>query len=152
MCGAAKNIPVKKILFLFVFICAAVTHSFAQTSDEKAVAKAIETLRVAMIDADTVVLKQIVSDKLSYGHSSGVVQNKTAFIAALATGQSDFVTIDLTGQTMTVSGDVAIVRHILAATTNDGGHPGTTKLAVLLVWQKIHGKWILLARQAVRAQ
>ncbi|MEK7226911.1 MAG: nuclear transport factor 2 family protein, partial [Bacteroidota bacterium] len=35
-------------------------------------------------------------------------------------------------------------------TTNDGGKPGEVHLLVMLVWQKQGGKWILLARQAVK--
>ncbi|MEQ1678647.1 MAG: hypothetical protein ABL876_18265 [Chitinophagaceae bacterium] len=43
-----------------------------------------------------------------------------------------------------------MVRHILNAKTNDGGKPGEVHLRVLLVWQKTGGKWVLLARQAVK--
>jgi len=88
--------------------------------------------------------------QLSYGHSSGVVQNQPEFIEALTSGKSDFVTIDLTEQSINVVDRTAIVRHILSATTNDGGKPGQAKISILLVWQKDKGEWRLLARQAVK--
>ena len=69
---------------------------------------------------------------------------------ALLSGASDFVTIDLTEQTIKIAGNNAIVRHTLKATNNDGGKPGAPHLYVLLVWQKQKGKWKLLARQAVK--
>jgi ketosteroid isomerase-like protein len=122
----------------------------AQTKEENAVAAAVESLRKAMIDADKPALEKLTCDELSYGHSSGVIQDKTAFVDAIASGKSDFVTIDLTDQTIKVVGNTALVRHILAASINDGGKPGTVKLSVLLVWQKQNKEWKLLARQAVK--
>ena len=124
----------------------------AQTKNEKAVAKATEELRKAMVDADSVMLDKLVSDKLSYGHSGGHVEGKAEFISKLTSGKSDFVTIDLTDQTMSINKNVAIVRHKLSATTNDSGKPAEVHLLVLLIWQKQHGNWVLLARQAVKAQ
>lgn len=122
----------------------------AQTKDETAVAAAVETLRKAMVDGDRTALEKIATAELTYGHSSGKLEDKAAFVEAIASGKSDFVTIDLTEQTITVSGDVAIVRHKLAATTNDGGKPGTVNLAILTVWKKQGKEWKLLARQAVK--
>ncbi len=89
-----------------------------------------------MIDGDQKALEGIAADQLSYGHSSGNVEDKKTLVATLTSGKSDFVTIDLTDQTITVSGETAIVRHKLDATTNDNGKPGTVSLSILTVWQK----------------
>jgi len=134
---------------LFVVISAPV---FAQSRDEQSVAAAVESLRKALIDPNKATLDALVLDDLTYGHSSGVIQDKAAFEEALLNKSSDFVTIDLSLQTIKVVGNTAWVRHILSATTNDGGKPGSTKLSVLLVWVKQKGVWRLLARQAVKAQ
>jgi hypothetical protein len=120
--------------------------------DEQAVAAAVESLRKAMVDPDKATLDALVLDELTYGHSNGLIQDKAAFETALLSKSSDFVTIDLTEQTVKVVGNTAWVRHILAATTNDGGKPGTTHLSILLVWLKQKGQWRLLARQAVKIQ
>ncbi|MBN8876645.1 MAG: nuclear transport factor 2 family protein [Sphingobacteriales bacterium] len=122
----------------------------AQTKQEKEVAAAVEQLRKAMVDADSVVLSNLADDKLTYGHSSGKVETKTDFVGTIVSGKSDFVTIDLTDQTIQVSKDVAIVRHKLSAKTNDDGKPGEVNLKILTVWQKIKGNWKMLARQAVK--
>jgi hypothetical protein len=141
----------KKVMLLLAVVFFTTVRSQAHTNDNKAVAAAVEALRIAMIDPDSTVLNYLVSDKLSYGHSNGVVQDKATFISSLMSGKSDFVTIDLTRQTISISGNVAVVRHDLSATTNDGGHPGIVKLTILLIWKKSHHHWQLLARQAVRA-
>lgn len=122
----------------------------AQSRDEGAVAQAVETLRKAMVDGDRASLEKIADSRLSYGHSSGKLEDKAAFVEQIASGKSDFVKIDLSGQTITVVGNAATVRHTLDADTNDGGKPGTVRLKILLVWVKEAGAWKLLARQAVK--
>ena len=122
----------------------------AQTKQEKAVANAVEQLRNAMVDGDSLILDKLTLPQLSYGHSGGHIDDKTEFVHKLVSGASDFVTIELLEQTISVSKNTAVVRHKLNAATNDGGKPAVVHLAVLLVWQKQHGNWKLLARQAVK--
>lgn len=124
----------------------------AQSKDEQAVATAVEALRKALVDPDKATLDALVVDELTYGHSNGNLQDKAAFEEALLNKSSDFVTIDLTNQTVRVVGNTAWVRHTFTATTNDGGKPGNAHLSVLTVWVKQKGQWRLLARQAVKIQ
>jgi ketosteroid isomerase-like protein len=126
------------------------TSLFAQSKDEDAVKKVSEELRMAMINADKAKLENLVTDQLSYGHSGGHIDDKKEFVEKIVSGKSDFVTIDIAGQTILISGKTAIVRHILKAQTNDSGKPGEVQLRVMLVWQKLKGGWKLLARQAVK--
>jgi hypothetical protein len=126
--------------------------SLSQSRDEKDVAEAVEGLRKAMIDGSETALKDLTSDALSYGHSSGMVEDKASFIGKLVSGDSDFKTITLSDQTVKITDGIAIVRHRLVAETNDKGKPGNPNLSILLVWQKEKGKWKLLARQAVKLQ
>lgn len=140
----------KLYLLLFVFALAHTNIVFSQSKDEQDVNHAVESLRAAMVNADSVQLDALTSDKLSYGHSGGKIEDKKSFIHSLTSGQSDFVTITLTDQQVTMFDHVAIVRHTLSADTNDGGKPGTVKLSVLTVWQKEKKDWKLIARQAVK--
>jgi len=140
----------RKISVLVVAFFCISTFLHAQTKSETAVSAAVEQLRLAMISGDSIALKSIASDKLSYGHSGGHVEGKQEFVEKIASGKSDFVTIDLKEQTILMSGKVAIVRHLLAATTNDGGKPGEVHLRVMLVFQKEGKQWKMLGRQAVK--
>ncbi len=124
--------------------------SSAQSKDWKIVAQTVEELRLAMIDANKTKLEQLTSDSLSYGHSSGRIENKNEFVQSIVNGKSDFVTIDLSEQTISITRNVSVVRHVLTATTNDGGKPATVKLKVLLIFEKEKTQWRLLARQAVK--
>jgi ketosteroid isomerase-like protein len=140
----------KKIFLSFSLFLSACFAVHAQAKQEKAVANAVEQLRKAMVDADSVMLDKLVSPKLSYGHSGGAIDDKTAFVQKIVSGKSDFVTMEFPEQTISVSKNTAVVRHKLNAVTNDGGKPGEVHLAVLLIWQKLHGDWKLLARQAIK--
>jgi len=139
----------KRFIYLIV-LTSVMNVAMAQNKEEAAVSAAVENLKKAMIDGDKAGLTNITADQLSYGHSSGKVEDKATFVDNIVSGKSDFVTIELTNQTIAVSGDAAIVRHTLSATTNDGGNPGSVKLNILLIWQKQKGQWKLLARQAVK--
>jgi ketosteroid isomerase-like protein len=133
-----------------VTLCLLAGVVFGQTKSETQLKNAVETLRKAMVDADKIALDQLTAPELSYGHSGGKIEDKAAFVNALTSGESDFVTIELTEQTIQIVGKTAIVRHILAATTNNGGKAAAVKLHVLNIWQKQNGSWRLLARQAIK--
>ena len=137
----------KTIGFLvLLFMC---NLSFAQS--EKEVEAAVEKLRLAMIDPTAAALKSITSKDLSYGHSSGLMENQTEFIEALVSGKSDFKSIVLSDQSIALSGkNIALVRHKLKGETFNAGVVGALNLGVLLIWSKEKEGWKLLARQAFK--
>jgi len=136
----------KTILTLAFALCC--TICFAQ--DEKEVASQVEKLRLALIDPTAEVLKNLSSEKLSYGHSSGKLEDQAQFIEALVSGTSDFATVEFQDQSIQLAKDVAIVRHNLAANVMDGGNSNSIKIGVMLVWHKEKGQWKMLARQAYK--
>jgi len=140
----------KRLFFVLLAVAVSCNVILAQSNDEKAVAAAVENLRKAMVDPTKAALEKLTAPELSYGHSSGKVQNKAEFIDALVSGTSDFLNIDLTEQTIKIVGNTAIVRHVLSAATSDNGKAGNAHIAILLVWIKQNKEWKLLARQAVK--
>lgn len=139
-----------KLMISFVIALTFFAVANAQAKQEAAVAGAVEKLRLAMISGNEAELRAISSENLSYGHSGGLVENQQQFLDKFKTGASDFVTIELKNQTISISGKVAVVRHELHATTNDNNKPGEVHLRILTVWQKDAKEWKLLARQAVK--
>lgn len=141
----------KKYFLLFVLIS---VSNWAQTKavskEAAAVAARVEAFRKALIDPTESNLKALTSKDLSYGHSSGVLQDQKVFIEKLLNGESDFVTIEFQNQSIQVTGDVAIVRHNLVAHTKDSGVEKDIKIGNVLVWQKQKDKWLLIARQAFK--
>ena len=143
-----SNPVIKRILLITSLLIHPL--AMADSSETELLNKKIEQLRIAMIDGDAKALRELSSPLLSYGHSSGNIEDQQAFIEKIASGKSDFVTMELADQTISISGDVALVRHNLNADIKDGGVPNTIHLGVLLVWQKSMGQWKLLARQAFK--
>ena len=138
----------RTIIFITLFLISLST--FAQNKKERQVEAAVTRLLKAMKDSDVKELSNITAGQLTYGHSAGNVENKQQFLNTFATGVSDYVTINISDQTINVIKQTAIVRHTIEADTNDNNIPGHLKLKVLTVWQKTGGQWKLIARQAVK--
>jgi hypothetical protein len=124
--------------------------SLAQSGDEAGVNQAAEELTQAMLKADKAKLEELLSDKLSYGHSGGVIENKAQFIDVVAGKKTIYKAITVTEPSTSVVGDNAIVRHKLVVEFETDGKPGTSRIGALQVWHKEGGRWKLLARQAFR--
>jgi ketosteroid isomerase-like protein len=122
----------------------------AESADELAVRKAIEDLTKAMVAADKAALEALVSDQLSYGHSSGAVQNKAEFVSVIADKKTIYKSITLSDPTIAVVGNNAIARHIFSAEVEANGQKSSPKIGVMQVWVKDGGAWKLLARQAFK--
>lgn len=121
--------------------------------DTQAVTDAAEKLRSAMISGERSALESLIVPELTYGHSGGHIDDAKEFVEKLVSKKSDFLTIDITDQNVSIVGNTAIVRHHFYATTADlGKAPGDVTLDILLVWTKIKKDWKLLARQAVKSE
>jgi ketosteroid isomerase-like protein len=125
----------------------------AQSPDEAAVAQAVEAFRKAVMAKDRSQLEALIADQLHYWHSDGRVETKSEHIADVLSKRALYKSIDLTNQTVKVTGDTAVVRHNLTAESErEGGKMQSTRIGVFMVWQKQGGQWKLLARQALPFQ
>jgi uncharacterized protein YcfL len=140
----------KKINSLIIIFLAFSMSVFCQSKEQKEVNSAIEVFKKGVITADEALLKSITADELVYGHSNGKVQDKTEFIAEIVSKLPAYLSIDMSDQTIRISGNIAVVRHIYSAETMNNGSPGHVKIGNMMIWQKQHGKWKLLARQAYK--
>ena len=102
------------------------------------------------MSADKVQLEELTAAQLSYGHSSGKVQNKSEFIAGVLGRKAVVKSLTFPDVTIVLAGNAAIVRHIYASETEAGGKTDNIRLSVLAVWQKQDGDWKLLARQGYK--
>lgn len=142
-----KNMMKTIVVTLLLFVGMAAN---AQKKELSNVKFTLEVLRLAMLSGDKAQLLQVTTPELIYGHSSGLVETQEQFIEKLASGKSDFVSINIQNEDITIYKNTAIVRHELNAETNDGGKAGTVKLKVLLVFVNEKSGWQLAARQATK--
>jgi ketosteroid isomerase-like protein len=140
---------VQHLLPLFLLMLA--LPAISQNKQQKQIEEKVEQLKKAMIDGDSVMLDKLASSNLVYRHSGGHMDDKKEFVTKLASGQSDFVSIELADQKITlINKKTAIVYHTLDAKTNDGGKPADVHLYVMLVWEKQRGSWKMVGRQAAK--
>jgi Domain of unknown function (DUF4440) len=122
----------------------------AQSKDELEVAAAAESLRKAMLDNDKTTLENLVAAELSYVHSSGSFEDKAIFVGDIASGKNDWRTLEISNQSITVLGAIAIVRHKATGELFNNGKPVDINIGVMQIWQKQKGNWKFLARQAFK--
>lgn len=142
----------RTMLLVAAFSSMALVTPAANAADETAaIEAAAEQLRALMVDPDKAKLEALIAPELSYGHSSGQVDTRERFVDDLMSGASDFLSIDISEQSVQAAGDTSIVRHTLTGDThNKGKDPAKVNLRILQIWQHQGGDWQLLARQAVR--
>lgn len=141
----------KKLKLLIGFLCLFTGYVAAAPADEGDVAAAVDKLTQAMLQKDIAQLETLTADTLTYGHSSGNIQDKKAFISDIETGKSAFKELKMLNQKITLSGDVALVRHHFSAqaiSKEKGIVP--TEIENFQIWQKQDGEWLLIGRQAFR--
>lgn len=133
-------------LILWVLV---VIPSYAQIESE--VKTALFQMRSAMLEEDENVLRELTSADLSYGHSSGVIENQEEFLAVFASGKTDYQNWDIYELEISFpKSDLALVRHKVKADIASNGNSSHLELGLMMVWIKEKGEWKLLARQAFR--
>jgi hypothetical protein len=133
-----KRTSVLSVLCVILFFGAS-----AQSAEEHEVATAIESLRKAMVDADKSTLENLTADELSYGHSSGAMEDKTTFVDVITSGKNAYKTLEISDQSIRIVGNTGIVRHKMVAEISNNGTSTQANLGVLQIWK-------LLARQAYK--
>lgn len=117
---------------------------------ESEVENAVVALNNALTEPDKNSLEAMTDEALTYGHSSGKIQDREEFIDDLVNGPFDFLSVGTADESIHISGDTAIARHVLSAKGTNKGEPAEVHLGIILVFQKRNGEIRLLARQAYK--
>lgn len=136
-----------KNVFLICFLILSFS-AFGQS--QKELESSLENLRLALISPDDATLLRLTSQSLTYGHSSGAIENQSEFIDALKNGPAKFVSIQVSDQKIEIVDKVAWVRQNLSGDVKTGEAMSKLNLGVLYVWVSEKGTWKLLARQAFK--
>jgi ketosteroid isomerase-like protein len=136
-------------IFMLMFSFLIYTSANAQ-KPENEIASSIESLNKAMISPDKSTLEKLTAEDLSFGHSTGVVQNKSEFIKDVLSGPVKFFQIDNANQIITVTDNTATVRSICSIKGTRDGAALDLKIGILMIWIKKGDGWKLLARQGYK--
>jgi len=150
----------KNLYVLFVLLIIACNQPTDSTNDEREnlntsrtvrdVTAAVEALNNAIVNPEKSVFDSITADEITYGHSSGLVQNKEEFIDDLINGDFDFSSVNVSDQSIHITGETAVVRQIFSAEATNAGNPVDIRIGNVLVYVKQNDQWKLLARQAFK--
>ena len=133
------------ILFLFTVVCC-----HAQTDEEK-LTVTLKEFHQALVNKNIVSINQQTDKALSYGHSNGWVETKADIIKDLETGYISYQSFKEDSITISINGNMANVRFVADITATLKGTTSNYHLKVLEVWVKKGKRWVLFARQAVKA-
>lgn len=125
--------------------------SLVIAQDTVALKKATASLNKALLKKDTVVLKLLLHNKISYGHSNGWLQSKKEMISDFAKGKIEYTLIEQVGsEKYTIHNNTIAVNSITKVAGVVNGNAFNMNLQVLQVWKKIKKQWVLIARQSVK--
>ncbi len=122
----------------------------SNANDSAALTQAIEKFYNAICDKNAAAFEPLLTQDVTYGHSSGRIEDKAQFIANVMDPKTKWKSIYGANQSNTISGDTAVSRHIMAGENEREGKPGTSSMHAMMVWQKQGGAWKLLVRQAYK--
>ena len=138
-------------LIIYILLLFVNTGAFAQGPDVKGLGHSVADLDKALIGKDSVALKWVLSDDVSYGHSNGWVETKREMISDLFNGKLSYNRIVPSKPEIVTNGSVASVRMVADIDVMMEGKPMSFKLKVLQVWVWDNEHWRLFARQSVKA-
>lgn len=134
------------LLFSFITLTA-----FSQAGKEAEVWARVEALNKAVFETkDSAAIQDLVADSVTYGHSTGDVENKPVMLHNAVTNAQVYNNLSLERVGATRAGETIIVRYILRADVLKDGNTTPLNIGILQVWGKDKGKWRLFARQAVK--
>ncbi len=119
-------------------------------TDIAAVAQVVQVCYKAVASKNQQQLEAMLSDQLSYGHSVGRIETKAEFIAAAMSPRTVWKSLAPVDQSITICGDTATVRHVMAGENEREGQSNTVKMGVMMMLQKQGGVWKMLARQGYK--
>jgi ketosteroid isomerase-like protein len=124
--------------------------AIAANADETAVEKNTKAHRDALFSADAKALEKLCAPELSYSHSDGRVEDKATFVANATSGKSRWLSLSYEDIKVRIVGDTAIVRFHFVGENQSGEKKNQNNLSILMIWQKQHGQWKLLARASTK--
>jgi hypothetical protein len=124
---------------------------FAQITEQDKLIATVKEFHLALVNKNTISLNQQTDKALSYGHSNGWVQSKADLIKDFETGYISYQSITEDSITVLINGTMANVRFVSNVSASLKGVTNSFRLKVLEVWVKKSKRWVLFARQAVKA-
>ena len=134
------------LFFLSLFI-----HLSAQTKETELFQRVKQFNDAIFMVKDSIALERLLADKVSYGHSSGKIENRQEMMHGAISNTGSYSNISLEDFSVYFENNSAIVRHTLKGTSIEkDGKQTPLHIGLLQIWVKQKKQWKLTARQAVK--
>jgi len=139
-----KNILLSLLLLVVI-------SSFSQSNEEKVLQRVKQLNDAIFVNKDSMALEGLMADKVTYGHSTGKVEDRKMMISDAINSKQTYTNFAMDSATVFFEGNkTAIVRHVLKAISTENGKETPLHLGILQVWVNQNDQWKLTARQAVK--
>ncbi len=119
--------------------------------DARMVEQVVGDIYTAMINRDEEVLEALCSENLTYGHSSGLIQDKETFIDDVINGPFKYINISIEDQSIKILGQTAFVRHVFVSESMNAGEQVNIRIGCIQAYQyNTSGDLQLVIRQAYK--
>ncbi len=137
--------------FITVLFIVVGFEGFCQLMPEDKLKVTLQQFHQDLVKKNTVSINQQTDKALTYGHSNGWVETKNEMIKNLETGYLSYQSFREDSIAVSINANVASARFIADINATLNGTPAVFRLKVLEVWVKKGNRWVLFARQAVKA-
>lgn len=145
----ARSFAVVIVWLMVLSGSAIVAARQSASAAEQEVLQAEHQRCAAMVAADVVTLSRLLAPGLTYVHSSGLLQDKSAFLTSVKEERPKFLAVTPADMQVRVVGDVAVVTGVIAQTTLVTGRPERSyKIRYTDVHVRRGGNWELIAYHA----
>ncbi|MBI1787546.1 MAG: nuclear transport factor 2 family protein [Acidobacteria bacterium] len=134
----------------FYCLCALFACAALAQDDAAQVRQSEKDWAAATMRGDIAALEKLLSDDLTYTHSSGRLETKAQFIAAVKSGSIQYQGVDYDQITVRLYGDTAIAASAPKMKVASQGQTNSFQARFLRVWAKKQGRWQLVAHQSTR--
>lgn len=140
------------IMKLFVFISLFFTNLVAVAQvDSVGLKDAMQKLDKALLQKDEVVLKSVLHNDLSYGHSNGWIQSKDDILNDFKSGKLTYNNLENNSSAIVrINKKYATVKTNTNAEGSVNGTAFKLTLHVMQFWIKTKKGWQLIARQSAK--
>src|SRR5690349_21523445 len=142
-----------KIVLVFSLIASLTISSKAQDDNSASrtqLMMKMSSLKDALLARDSVALSKLLSDDVTYGHSTGLIQTKTELIRSVVSGEQEYKSIASSNLNVRIYDNAGVVNANVKARVIFQGKPADLNMAVTFTWIKMNGEWKLVARQSVK--
>jgi hypothetical protein len=104
----------------------------------------------AMAEKDITTLNKLISDELTYTHSSARLDTKQSLIGAMESGATVYTSVEPSDVKAQDLGDVVVLTGVAAISVNSGGKPNSFRVRFTDVYANKAGQWQMVTWQSTR--